>query len=229
MKTKKFLMALAIAVLLIYPLTSKADIMIPDRDPDWWGIFTSDHITGSPTQGTNNGHFGEVDLWDVGTDVVIKVHLYDTNGFVATGAGDNQDFKFNGTGVALGDITVQQNAIYPLFATTGAYNGDGTGLFAFGITGYTGAHPPGTSQPTGGAGAFYTDIIFQVAGADIADLTATNNLGNIFVADIIVGGAGGLTGPVDVNTQKIPEPGILILLGIAMTAVGVGSRFVRKI
>jgi len=28
---------------------------------------------------------------------------------------------------------------------------------------------------------------------------------------------------------RVPEPGILILLGIAMTAVGVASRYVRKV
>src|SRR5262245_40277371 len=46
-----------------------------------------------------------------------------------------QLFKFNATGVVVGDITVVQTfAGQTLQANTGAFNGDGTGPFSFGIS-----------------------------------------------------------------------------------------------
>ena len=43
-------------------------------------------------------------------------------------------FKFNGTGISVGDITVDQTVSgQTLAAATGSFNGDGTGMFSFGI------------------------------------------------------------------------------------------------
>ena len=180
--------------------------------------FTSDHCTG----GCGTAPFGTVTLIQTGTTVDVTVHLYSPNYFVKTGAADDQAFKFNATDVVLGDITVDQNAPKPLAADTGAFNGDGTGNFAFGIW-----------SPTADGGAsdkFNTDIVFHVANAVIGDLTAPNNLGITFVADII--GSTGNTGPVDATTPETgvsvnghaPEPATLILLGSGLIGLAGYAR-----
>ncbi len=209
MKTTKAILVLAGALcLLFYPATSKADSF----------DLTSDHCTG----GCGTQPFGTVTLTQNGTTVDVTVHLNSPNEFVKTSSADDQAFKFNATGVVLGDITVDAHTP-ALIADTGVFNGDGTGSFAFGI-----AAP---SQGSGGSDPFSSDIVFHVANATIADLTVPNNLGNIFVADII--GSTGNTGPVDAEGTStvpvVPEPGMLILLGMGMTAVGVASRWIRKI
>jgi hypothetical protein len=156
--------------------------------------LTSDHCTG----GCGTAPFGTVDVTQVGTSVQIVVDLADgppnTVSWAQTGAGDFQLFKFNATGVLVGDITVTQTfAGETLVASTGTFNGDGTGNFSFGI-----------SCSTCGNGALGIDsnLVFTIANATIADVTAPNSLGNIFVADIFSSETGN-TGPVDV---AIPGP-----------------------
>jgi len=179
--------------------------------------FTSDHCTG----GCGTAPFGTVELIQTGTTVDVTVRLYSPNYFVKTGAADDQAFKFNATGVVLGDITVDAH-IPSLVADTGAFNGDGTGDFAFGIW-----------SPTAGGGAsdkFNTHIVFHVANAAIGDLTAPNNLGITFVADII--GSTGNTGPVDATTPETgvsvngqaPEPATMILLGSGLLGLAAYAR-----
>jgi PEP-CTERM motif len=168
--------------------------------------LTSDHCTG----GCGTAPFGTVTLTQNGTTVDTIVHLFDGNLYVQTGAADFQAFKFNATGVVLGDITVDAHTP-ALVAATGAFNGDGTGNFGFGINCPTCAN--------GGVGAFDNDIVFHVANATIADLTAPNNLGIIFVADIL-SGATGNTGPVDATVPNVPEPASLLLLGSGLVGLG---------
>jgi hypothetical protein len=168
--------------------------------------LTSDHCTG----GCGTAPFGVVTLTQNGTTVDVTVDLFDGNLFVQTGAADFQAFKFNGTGIVLADITVDAH-VPGLVAATGALNGDGTGNFAFGINCPTCAN--------GGAGAFGDDIVFHVASATIADLTAPNNLGNVFVADILSGTTGN-TGPVDATVPNVPEPASLLLLGSGLAGLG---------
>jgi hypothetical protein len=176
--------------------------------------LTSDHCTG----GCGTPPFGTVDVTQSGANVDIVVTLAAGYSFVKTGSADFQNFKFNGTGVALGDIVVGAH-VPALVAATGAFNGDGTGEFDFGIN--------CPSCANGGAGAFSAAIAFTVLNAVIADLTAPNNLGNIFVADVLA--PNGNTGPVDVTAPSaIPIPPAAFLFGTALVGLGLLGRRRRK-
>ena len=179
--------------------------------------LTSDHVTG----GAGTPPFGTVTVTQNGANVDITVALATGYSFVKTGSADFQNFKLNATGVILGDITIDAH-VPSLVAATGAFNGDGTGIFAFGINAPTAAN--------GGAGAFTSDIVFHVANATIADLTAPNALGNIFVADILA--PNGNTGPVDVTATvtTVPDSGsTFLLLGVGLFGIGLGASRPRKV
>jgi hypothetical protein len=175
--------------------------------------FTSDHCT----DGCGTSPFGFVQLLQNGGTVDVTVHLNSPNEFVKTAAADEQAFKFNAIDVVLGDITIDPHTP-SLAAATGSFNGDGTGNFAFGINAPT--------QGPGGSDPFSSDIVFHVADAVIADLTAPNNLGIIFVADII--GSTGNTGPVDVTGVTVPEPAAMLLLGISLVGLWGARRKLKK-
>jgi hypothetical protein len=175
--------------------------------------LTSDHCTG----GCGTPPFGTVTLAQNGSTVDVTVDLADGYAFAKTGAADFQAFKFNGTAIVLGDVTVDQTVLgQTLAATTGALNGDGTGNFLFGIECSTCGN--------GGSDAFSDNIVFHVADATIADLTVPNNLGNVFVADVLA--PNGNTGPVDATTPRngVPEPASLMLLGAGLAAIGIWRR-----
>ena len=67
--------------------------------------------------------------------------------------------------------------------------------------------------------------MFSIANATIADVTAANADGNIFVADIFSSQTGN-TGPVDVHVAAIPEPSTwaMVILGF----FGVGFMAYRR-
>jgi len=160
--------------------------------------LTSDHCTG----GCGTAPFGTVDVTQVGANVHIVVDLANgppnATSWAQTGAADFQLFKFNGTGVAVGDISVVQTfAGQTLQGNTGAFNGDGTGPFIFGI-----------SCTTCGNGALgiTSNLDFTIANATIAEVTFPNALGNIFVADVFSSQTGN-TGPVDVHAVPGPIAG----------------------
>jgi hypothetical protein len=178
--------------------------------------LTLDHCTGGC--GPAGTIFGTVSLTQNGANVDITVHLNSPYVFANTGAADNQAFKFNATGVVLGDITVNQTVPgQTLIADTGAFNGDGTGPFTFGIA---------CSTCGGGlSSAFSNDIVFHVANASIADLTGANSSGINFVADI-GNPLTGNTGPIGSVPPSVPEPASIVLLGSALAGLGlVRKRF----
>jgi hypothetical protein len=159
--------------------------------------LTSDHCTG----GCGTAPFGTVDVTQVGANVHFVVDLANgppnAVGWAQTGAADFQLFKFNATGVAVGDISVVQTfagqTLQANFSAGGGFSGDGTGAFSFGIS--------CTTCGNGNLG-ITSNLDFTIANATIADVTAPNANLNIFVADVFSGQTGN-TGPVDV---AVPGP-----------------------
>ena len=209
---KSIAAASAVAVLAFVAAPSVSHAILFD--------LTSDHCTG----GCGTAPFGTVDVTQVGANVHIVVDLANgppnTISWAQTGAADFQLFKFNGTGIVVGDISVVQTfAGNTLQANTGTFNGDGTGPFSFGI-----------SCTTCGNGALgiSSNLDFTIAMATIAELTAGNPL-NIFVADIFSGQTGN-TGPVDVSgtPSQVPLPPAALLFGTALAGLGLLGRRRRK-
>ena len=178
--------------------------------------LTSNHCTNAAGCGAPGTVFGDVTLTQTGTTVDITVGLNNPPyAFVKDGSTDFLAFKFNGTNVALTDITIDPHSP-ALVAVGGSFNGDGTGSFAFGIN--------CASCANGNPGSFSTDILFHVANATIADLTAANSNGNVFVAGVI-NTTNGATGPIDATTGSVPDGcSTVTLLGSVLLGLAVLRR-----
>src|SRR5215470_7843155 len=183
--------------------------------------LTSCHVSGGDCGAQTS--FGTVTLTQNGASVDFVVSLAGGNRFVQTGAADQQLFKFNGAGSA-GNI-INEATANPLNAVpnglngfAGSFNGSDTGNFAFGIACIQQSDCNGASTPT------FTGLTFTVTNATIAQLTVPNNVGNLFVADVLIASSG-LMGPVDVTGPGVvPEPTTLLMVGSVLVGLGAGWR-----
>ena len=158
--------------------------------------LTADFCTG----GCGTPPFGTVDVTQVGTGVHIVVDPANgppnTVGWAQTGALSFALFAFNASGVVLGDINVVQTfAGETLAAVGGSFGSGGPGVFVFAI---------GCTTCGNGNLGITSNLDFTIANATIVDLTAPNNLGFLFVADVFSSQTGN-TGRV-ATTAVVPGP-----------------------
>src|SRR4029453_1824936 len=174
--------------------------------------LTSDHCSGGC--GPAGTIFGTVTLLQNGSTVDVTVHLNSPFVFANTGAVDGQAFLFNAVGVVVGDFTVDQTEPgETLEAHAGPFSASGIGDFGWGIA--------CTTCDGGLADPVTHDIVFHVANAVIADLTAPISLTNpnVFAADL-GNTQTGATGPIDAtcanpctrDITETPEPTTLVLM-----------------
>ena len=168
--------------------------------------LTADFCTG----GCGTPPFGTVDVTQVGANVHIVVDLANgppnTVGWAQTGALASL-FAFNATGVVVGDISVVQTfAGETLAALGGSFGSGGPGDFVFAI---------GCATCGNGNLGITGNLDFTIANATIADVTAENNLGFLFVADVFSSQTGN-TGRVATRTR--PDR------GCGTAGFGVGLR-----
>jgi hypothetical protein len=210
--------------LLFYPVSSKADMVTYDL-----GI-------GNAAISGYTGPFAQVTVdWTSSTTANITFTSLTNGGYIYL-MGDGSSVAVN---------------VYGAF-TIGNVSGTNS-LAGFTPGPYTVVNPPGTSN-VDGFGSFNgvidsfdgftnaaTEISFLLTATEAtswvsaSDVLAANADGWLAAAHIFVTSSPGnasntalATGYAANGTVPVPEPGIFILLGIAMGAIGIASRYVRK-
>ncbi len=119
--------------------------------------------------------------------------------------------SIEGTGVTLANAPIKNGNI-------DWFVGGGKGDFYYGV--YF------TNQGKGGSDPYDGPLQFTVKNATIDDLIQTNDIGEIFLADVL--SPTGATGLADVSSgekHQVPEPGSLVLLGLGIAGLAGFKRF----
>jgi len=190
--------------------------------------FTSCHIS-SASGGVDCGtvtQFGTVMLTQSGTSVTFDVVLNSGNRFVETGAGNQELFLFNdsiagstitGITATLDSTTVTiPGGLVGVTNISPAEMADGTGHFTASVQ-CTPTTPPGSggsSNCNGGSTPNINDLHFTVTNATLAQLEVGNDLGNMFVADILCGATGCPAAPNNTGLVDVPVPGPIVGAGL---------------
>ena len=197
MKTTKAILVLAGALfLLMYPISSKADIIVhPDTLPAFYGTTTA-----QPDPNYIAGLFGYVDTF---------VWLYKAD---YSPAGEEGSYKNSYNTTFTGDDPNNATVSYvgspaPVISETPLFLlvKDGKANTTYYIFDLLNINTPGYAQ-------------------DSWDGTE-----NILIEGFWLGPGGAISNVAIVGPTVVPEPGILILLGLAMSAIGVASWKIRKL
>lgn len=235
MKTTKFLMVLLIALLLFYPATSKADSLL---DTIYFEKFTNN---GNPDV---SGQL-YVEIWDTGPTTPNTVGFKFFNTQAVTDSSIAQIYFDDGALLGIASITNSGDGVnYTQPATPGELPSANTLSPVFVTSTYFGVALSAGGDPNQKYGVDEFDewvlIKFDLESGKtpasvLAALAMDWNDPN-FVNDGLriglhvqsIGNDLGFDGS-DSYVNKVPEPGILILLGIAMSAIGVASWKIRKL
>ncbi len=217
-KTLMAIMILAGALFLLFsPISSKADTVV-----DTINFFNI----------TNNGNANlssqlSVQIIDTGISGQVGFKFLNNVGIVSS----ITDVYFDdGTLLAISTIVSSTGVSFASPATPNNLPGGNNITPPFVVTDNFSADSNTPNALANGVNASTEslEIIFNlVSTADVDAVIAALNNGSLRIGMHVQGI--GTTNGSDGYVNKVPEPGILILLGIAMSAVGVASRYVRKI